>query len=135
LILQIDSQLTLGSFMSRSTLRSYSHDLNSLFDAVDGIAVRRCPADPKMARPVDPIHGAILDILSGFAINGRYRHLDHLGGHGGLPDAAEQWLSTVIEAIAPRHYSDAAQARDQAKAAAIGALLSGAYLGRQTLVD
>lgn len=135
LVLQVDSVLTSGSYLTTKQMRASRHDLDDLFDAVDAVVARRYPARKELARPADPVHRAIQHVLSGFAINGRYRHLDHIGGKEGLSDAAEEWSRTVVEVLAARHYSATARRRDEQQAIVTQALLSGAYIGRQTLVD
>lgn len=109
--IQVDSRLTTGAYKSSKEMRSIGHDLGALFDHVESISVRRgYDKVSRGSRPTDPIHIAILDLLTGFATRGRYDHLDSLGGPGWNADTAEnQWDQHVMRQLMDRHLSSRIQ--------------------------
>ncbi|MFC8950152.1 hypothetical protein [Streptomyces rochei] len=135
-ILHVDRKLTSGDFVSRKEMKSLSHDLISLFDAVEQVHQRRYPGDVRFKRPADSIHEKIVEILGGFATTGRYFHLDYLGGvqvPGG--DAAAQWWDLVASEVSRRHYKAAKRARDRERARLFDSAFDGSALVRDSLVN
>ncbi|MER7484904.1 hypothetical protein ABTY20_02915 [Streptomyces sp. NPDC126497] len=135
-ILQVDSKLTRGHFLARKEMKKLSHDLVSLFDAVQEVSERRYPGDDLFGRPAGSIHANIVAILGDFATSGRYFHLDYLGGvqaPGG--DAAARWWEQVVAEASRRHYSAARRRRDQERAKLIDSLFDGAAIVRDSLVN
>lgn len=132
LALQVDAKLAFGTFLSERDMRDLGHKLDELVDAVDNMNRRR---GFNHDRPDDPIHQAVLAVLTEFATNGRYYHLDNLAGRGGGIDPSKSWWDTVIGPILARHYTGAKKAKDEAIAAALGTPLDEASLVRQNHVD
>jgi hypothetical protein len=135
-ILHVDRKLTSGDFVSRKEMKSLSHDLISLFDAVEQVQHRRYPGDVRFGRPVDSIHASIVEILGGFATTGRYFHLDYLCGvqaPGG--DAAAQWWDLVASEVSRRHYKAAKKARDRERARFLDSVFDGSALVRDSIVN
>ncbi|MET7742091.1 hypothetical protein [Streptomyces sp. NPDC005385] len=135
-ILQVDRKLTHGDFLTRKEMRTLSHDLVALFDAVEVVSQSRYSGDERFRRPVDPLHVSIIRILADFANGGRYFHLDYLGGAqapGG--DAALNWWESVVAETSRRHYGAAKRKRDLERAKLMESLFDGAALVRDSLVN
>lgn len=120
--LHVDSKIETGSFVPKKQMRDLGHNLLTLFDAVEEMALRRysLDSDPYYLRPTDPVHAAISEILSEFAVSGRYNHLDRLGT-GTTPETPEsRWDAEVIMPIVNRHISTEKLAADKAIWDALG---------------
>ncbi|MFG2282781.1 hypothetical protein ACGFNQ_29380 [Streptomyces asoensis] len=135
-ILQVDRKLTHGDFLAHKEMRALSHNLVSLFDAVEEVRQRRYSGDGRFDRPGDPIHESIVRILADFANGGRYFHLDYLGG-GQAPggDAAARWWELVVGETSRRHYGAGKRKRDFERAKLLESLFDGAALVRDSLVN
>lgn len=101
LALQVDAKLETGSFLDMKAMREHGHRLDGLVRSVDEMCKRR---GFDVERPSAPIHDAIIDVLTGFATNGRYHHLDRLAGASESEDAGKLWWDTVIVPLAELHY-------------------------------
>ncbi len=132
LALQVNARLASGAFLDERDMRALGHKLDQLMDAVDAMGLRR---GFKNARPQEPIHQAVLTVLTDFATNGRYYHLDNLAGRAGGIDPAKAWWDTVVIPILRRHYKPALRMKDEAIAAAMGAALDEVSLVRHAHVD
>ncbi|MFE0327943.1 hypothetical protein ACFW08_14340 [Streptomyces sp. NPDC058960] len=135
-ILQVDRKLTCNEFISQKEMKALSHNLVTLFDAVEQVCQRRYSGKGDLARPADMVHAHIVSILGAFATTGRYFHLDYLGGveaPGG--DAASQWWDLVVAEISRRHYKAARRNRDQELARLLDSAFDGAALVRDSLVN
>ncbi len=88
LALQVDARLSSAGFLDEREMRALGHKLDQLLDAVDAMNLRRGFSH---ARPRDPIHQAVLAVLTDFATNGRYYHLDNLAGRAGGIDPSSAW--------------------------------------------
>lgn len=102
LALQVDAKLDTGSFLDMKAMRAHGHRLDGLIQSVDEMCRRR---DLELERPATAIHDAIIEVLTGFATNGRYHHLDRLAGASESEDAGKLWWDTVIVPLAELHYS------------------------------
>ncbi len=100
--LQVDSKIATGEFISTTTMRNkIGHRLDKLFDRVAEVCERR---GYKHARPMEPIHQAILSILTEFATTGRYNHLDTLGSSTVTSkDAEHEWDTRVLPLLTEKH--------------------------------
>lgn len=106
--LQIDARIETGNFLSEKEMRKRGHDIDTLLDHVEAMAIRRgYDADPECERPKSDITSAITGTLTGFARTGRYNYLDSLGASTAAPaDAEKQWDADVMGPIAAAHLSD-----------------------------
>jgi len=103
-----------GAFLTDAELRGYNHNLGRLLTACEAFGPNYAEA-PYDARPNDPIHVAIVQVLSDFAQTTRYFNLNFLSGTVRGNDPIPAWWNSVGEAIIERHVSIAAAARIDAK--------------------
>ncbi|WP_143542601.1 MULTISPECIES: hypothetical protein [unclassified Rhodococcus (in: high G+C Gram-positive bacteria)] len=102
--IQVDNYAEHGHFLTSKEMRKLSHNIGEAFDLVEVIAVRReYTVETDLCRPATDVHGSIVDILSAFALGGRYNHLDSLGGSSGAKSAERQWEADVISPLAGQH--------------------------------
>lgn len=132
LALQVDAKLSSGSFLDMKAMRAHGHKLDGLIASVDDMAQGRGFTD---SRPRSPVHDAIIEVLTGFATNGRYHHLDRLAGASGSEDAGEQWWKTVILPLATQYYPAEKRAFHEWVAADLGGRLDTMSLTMHTHVD
>jgi hypothetical protein len=99
-----------GAFPPYKTVKNYGHNLRSLLDAADQVAVRRSPTNEPIALPRMRIHDEIIDVLSKFAMNEtRYYNLDFLTGDpaaAGKEDPMSAWFTRVTHEVLNLHYTD-----------------------------
>lgn len=128
---QVDARLETGAFMSEQEMRKIGNQISHLFELVEEIANRRGYASKSYSsRPTEPVHNAIVAILSEFATKGRYNHLDSLGATGHLPRNAEhQWDAEVMSSIAERHLTEHAKQKIIGSSAGLGAAIADAAEG------
>lgn len=107
-----------GAFLTNSDFRRYRHDLGRLLIACAAFGANYAEA-AYYARPSDPIHIGIVQVLDDFAQSTRYYNLDFLSGAVCGNDPISAWWKFVGEPIIERHLSVAAAARIVAKADAI----------------
>lgn len=93
LILQVNSRLSTGGFISEREMRALGHDLSGLLQAVEDMCDGR---GWDLPRPNEPLHAAIVTVLADFATGGRYYNLDSLAGRSSIDDPAASWWNTVI---------------------------------------
>jgi len=132
LALQVDAKLASGNFMSAKQMRTHGHKLDGLVAAVDAMNQRR---GFDHSRPNDSIHNAILAVLTEFATNGRYHHLDNLAGRVGGIDPSRLWWETVVVPILDVHYNPTRKAGDEAMARGLGAEIDKASVVQYSHVD
>lgn len=135
LIFIFDHSLTLRSFPTDNDLRSLGHKITVLVEKAQEIRDRRgLDADPL---PDDPITVGIIETLSEFATATRYYNLDYLvgGRSAAMIEPLAAWSTRVVNPILTRHYRPARQAKDQAQAEAIGALMDRYSMVRHTAED
>ena len=109
-----------GAFPTDQDLRKIGHDLGSLLDKCEEIGAGLSQNRDYMARPNDPIHRGIENVLSLFATKLRYYNLNHLAGGGlGQQDPVALWWEKVATPICDRHYSERQREKDEADAAAM----------------
>jgi hypothetical protein len=132
LALHVDAKLASGEFLDEKQMRELGHKLDRLMEAVDAMNHRRGFGH---ARPIDPINNAVLAVLTEFATNGRYHHLDNLAGRASGADPSKLWWDTVIVPILAKHYRPRRRASDQAVAAILGSALEDHSLVRYNHVD
>jgi hypothetical protein len=101
LALQVDAKLETGSFLDMKAMREHGHKLDGLIESVEDMSTRR---GLDVTRPVTPVHEAIIEVLTGFATNGRYHHLDRLAGASESEDAGKLWWENVLLPLAELHY-------------------------------
>lgn len=102
--IQVDAYAQNGHFLTSKEMRNLSHNIGEALDRVEEIAVRRgYTGDADLRRPATDVHRSIVDILSAFALGGRYSHLDSLGGSNGAKSAERQWEADVISPLADQH--------------------------------
>ncbi|QVI20915.1 hypothetical protein KHQ06_33355 [Nocardia tengchongensis] len=120
--LHVDTKITTGDFISTKTMRTdIGHRLNELFDRVAVVCERR---GYKLARPAEPIHEAILSILTEFATTGRYNHLDTLGSSTVTSkDAEYEWDQRVLPLLTEKHLKARMKETMLRKAAFLGAVI------------
>lgn len=102
LALQVDAKLETGAFLDMRAMRAHGHKLDGLMTSVAQMADRRGLG---LSRPDTAVHNAIIEVLTGFAIHGRYHHLDRLAGASESEDAGRLWWTSVILPLADLHYS------------------------------
>lgn len=120
-----------GSFPKSSELRGYGHNLRSLLEKLDEIAVG---AGSSEQLPRTIIHEAIIDVLTDFASNAtRYYNLELITGEPRaklLIGPVQAWDERVVSAVAASHYSTRRRKRDEARATAQQHLLGGKMMVR-----
>lgn len=122
LALQVDARLTNGTFLGRRQMMDFGHKLNDLLRAVDDMNQRRVL---HREMPNTAVHQAIVGVLTDFATNGRYHHLDYLAGQSGTVDPGKQWWDTVVVPILDLHYDPDRRRRDEAMARELGSIVDG----------
>lgn len=104
-----------GVFPTDKDLRDIGHDITSLLNKCEEIAMRLDPDRRFPDRPRDPIHLGIEECLSLFAKTLRYYNLNHLvGSSTGQKDPIALWWEKVATPICDRHYSQKQRERDEA---------------------
>jgi hypothetical protein len=113
-----------GAFPTDQDLRGIGHDLASLLRKCEAIGTCVSPDRDYAARPNDPIHRGIEDVLSLFATKLRYYNLSHLAGAAqGQQDPVALWWEKVATPICDRHYSRRQREKDETEAAAMEQML------------
>ncbi|PSR62136.1 hypothetical protein C8258_25845 [Nocardia sp. MDA0666] len=120
--LQVDNKIATGDFISTKMMRNeIGHRLDELFRRVAEVCERR---GYNFARPEEPIHEAILSILSEFATTGRYNHLDTLGSPAVTSkDAEQEWDKRVLPLLTEKHLTTRMQQKMFRKAGFLGAFI------------
>jgi len=104
-----------GVFPKDKELRKFCHNLSSLLSKCEEIGTIISQDQDYMARPNDPIHRGIEEVLSLFATNLRYYNLNHLTGvDRGQEDPVALWWKKVATPIFDRHYSERQRKKDDA---------------------
>lgn len=111
------------AFPTDRGLRKFCHDLSSLLYKCEEIGTGISQDRDYIARPNDPIHRGIEDVLSLFATKLRYYNLNHLAGADrGQEDPVALWWEKVAIPICDRHYSERQREKYEADAAAMESL-------------
>lgn len=133
LLLQVDARLEHGAYLTDVQLRRLGHNLTDLVTAVDSVNARR---GVDVTLPSEPVHNAILAVLTGFATGGRYHGLNFLAGARVTADApSKQWWDTVVTPVLGLHYANAKREADEAVSERIGAELDTFSLTRHSHLD
>ncbi len=104
-----------GTFPSNKSLMKLGHDLVSLIPICEAAGARVDPGRSFAAKPSDPIHNAIIEVLSDFAETTRYYNLNYLDGSvGHSVDPIAEWWRKVGQPIVARHYKPSQRAKDDA---------------------
>ncbi len=107
-----------GAFPTDNELRRIGHNLESLLPMCELIGSGLDSDREYIARPVDPIHRGIEQVLSLFATKLRYYNLNHLAGTGqDQQDPVALWWDKVATPICDRHYSKQQRKKVEADAA------------------
>lgn len=113
-----------GAFPTDQDLRKFCHDLISLIAKCEDIGTGVSQDRDYKARPNDPIHRGIENVLSLFATKLRYYNLNHLAGADrGQEDPVALWWKKVAIPICDRHYSDRQREKDEADAVAMESMI------------
>jgi hypothetical protein len=113
-----------GAFPTDQDLRRFCHDLISLLAKCEDIGNGVNQDRDYRARPNEPIHQGIENVLSLFATKLRYYNLNHLAGADrGQEDPVALWWKKVAVPICDRHYSDRQREKDEAEAIAMESLI------------
>ena len=106
-----------GAFPANRDLKEFCHDLSSLLAKCEDIGTAISQDRDYKARPNDPIHQGIENVLSLFATKLRYYNLNHLAGADrGQEDPVTMWWKKVAIPICDRHYSERQRKKDKADA-------------------
>lgn len=128
LALVIHHALTHGTFPPSADLRRYGHDLTTLLEHVDNVAVSNGLSGPDDRLPRHSVHAAIISVLSEFASNvTRYYNLDFLTSspHTAPNDAVTDWFNRVLVQVKALHYPERVRLRHESRAATLEALVGG----------
>jgi len=127
LALLLDALIETGSYPSEDYFRKFKHRLLDLLKALDAVAVRRCGSAPNARLPSEPVHEAILDILTEFASNvTRYYNLDFLTGSARGADPVARWYKEVVLTEFANSVSASQKATIAQNASVIAAMAEGA---------
>ena len=125
-----------GIFPATNTLRCLGHDLRSLLDATDEVALRRKILVHGCRLPRTSTHDSIIKVLSDFANNlTRYYNLSLVTrdpGTAGVSDPVKAWFDAVITPILVDRYGTRQRARHQRVARINERLLGNHALVRYT---
>jgi hypothetical protein len=118
-----------GRFPNDEDLRAIGHDVKSLFAQCEATGAHLDQDRPFAARPSDPIHRAIEDVLSLFARKLRYYNLNYLAGsHEGQDDPIALWWEQIAVPICERYYSKRQREVDERDAKAMRAMFADAAI-------
>jgi len=113
-----------GAFPKDQDLRKFCHNLSSLIAKCEDISTGVSQDRDYKARPNDPIHRGIENVLSLFATKLRYYNLNHIAGADrGQEDPVALWWKKVAIPICDRHYSDRQREKDEADAVAMESMI------------
>ncbi len=105
-----------GALPTDKDLRRIGHNLASLMAKCEMIGDGFSEDRVYRARPCDAIHGAIVEVLSLFAMKLRYYNLNHMVGSAQQQqDPVELWWEKVATPICDRHYSQRQREKDEAE--------------------
>lgn len=139
LALVVDHHLAHGGFPTSAQLRGYGHNLESLMTAVATMSARRGFKGEAVSVPDDPIHQAIVAVLTRFANNvTRYYNLEVISGsqHPTAPgDVVSEWHQRVTLPVLERHYPPRTRQRDQQMAEVMDDLIGDFSLVRHHRAD
>ncbi len=79
-----------GSFPTHAQIKGFGHDLISLHNSAEKLVRHYSVEIPEKCR-TDEIDRRLLELLSGFAMSGRYFNLDALTGGGKAADPLPEW--------------------------------------------
>ncbi len=97
LALLLDALTETGAYPSEAHFRKFKHRLLDLLRVLDAVAERRCGAAAHCRLPNEPVHVAIVDILTDFASNiTRYYNLDLLTESVRGADPVARWYTEVV---------------------------------------
>ena len=106
---------TNGSFPLDEKLKSFSHNIQRLFDYAMAIAAKRKLELGAHADLYMPITGPIIKCLSDFGRSSRYYNLDYLSGQSVSEEAEpiRAWFDGIANLVFEKHYPEAKQKVDR----------------------
>jgi hypothetical protein len=104
--------------------RKICHKISLIYAKCVAVVERRSMKMEFLERLDDPIHRAILNVLSGFARGDRYCNINLLAGKGDQTDPVEQWFRQVDQQISDTRVSAKREHRIRRNARLVGELLS-----------
>jgi hypothetical protein len=85
-----------GTFPTHAEIKSFGHDLKTLYSSAKKAVDRHKIEVPESCR-IDDLDERLLDLLTGFAMSGRYFNLDALTGGGKSVDPLPEWGRLLFE--------------------------------------
>jgi len=85
-----------GQFPTHAQIKKFGHDLVTLHAAAEAVVKRHAIEIPEACR-ADDIDRRFIELLSGFAVAGRYFNLDALTGGGKSVDPLPEWGKLLME--------------------------------------